>query len=78
MHLKVLCLEGTLPSKTSRSNMDNLRELAQRIIDNHQPTSFDSWASCKACGQTHRGASETFPVWPCDARALADKVLEDN
>lgn len=50
-------------------------ELARAVLAKHAPSREDSWASCLACGQAYRGANESFPVFPCDARALAEAVL---
>lgn len=53
--------------------------LAKNIIEKHvsnDPTS--SWGSCSECRQHHWGQSEAQPKWPCDARHLADIVLEHS
>lgn len=53
-------------------------DLARRIVEKHVPNGPSSWASCVECRQHHRGASEAQPMWPCDARRLADVVLSDT
>lgn len=49
-------------------------ELAGAIIELHTSTG-GSWGYCRECRQAIVGANESFPVWPCDARKLADLVI---
>lgn len=58
-------------------NKREVKKLASRIAEYHRPNEpIDSWSCCVTCGQHYHGGSENQPMWPCDARRLADAVLE--
>ena len=48
---------------------------ALAIKEAHSPVGPEGWTKCGTCNQSVESLVDTFPIWPCDARRLADLVV---